>query len=155
VKNLKKFLVVTVAFVFVLAVSGCEKVEEGNYKEGTYFASVVDDYNGAKNTATAVMYVNEDGVIKSLTLDTTYTSGDVGSTKKALGAGYNMKTYNTAAAGEWYEQVEKLENAVVEAQGIDEITVGEDGTTDSVTGCTIKVSALMTVTEDVLTQAKK
>ena len=154
-KNLKKLLVVTVAFVFVLAISGCEKVEKGNYKEGTYFASAVDDYNGAKNTATAVMYVNEDGVIKSLTLDTTFTSGDVGSTKKALGNGYNMKTYNPAAVGEWYEQVGKLEKTVVDAQGVDDITVGDDGTTDSVSGCTIKVSALITVTKDVLAQAKK
>ncbi len=154
-KNLKKFFVVTVALVFVLALSGCEKVEEGNYKEGTYFASTVDDYNGAKNTATAVMYVDENGVIKSLTLDTTYTSGDVGSTKKALGNGYNMKTYNPAAAGEWFEQVQKLEDAIVEAQGVDSITVGEDGTTDSVSGCTVKVNALITVAKDVLTQAKK
>lgn len=154
-KNVKKLFVVAIAFVCVLAVSGCEKVEKGNYKEGTYFASTVDEYNGAKDTATAVMYVNENGVIKSLTLDTTYQSGDVISTKKALGDGYGMKKYNASASGEWYEEVEKLENAVIKAQGVDKITVDNDGYTDSVSGCTVKVSALIKVTQDVLAQAKK
>ena len=101
------------------------------------------------------MYVNEDGVIKSLTLDSTYANGDVTSTKKALGADYGMKKYNATAVGEWYEQVEKLEAAVIDAQNLDDIKVDDNGYTDSVTGCTIKVSALITVTQDALKQATK
>lgn len=153
--SLKKFLVVTLATLCVFCVAGCEKVENGDYKEGTYFASIVDDYNNTKNTATAVMYVDKNGVIKSLFLDTTFTSGEVNTTKQALKDGYNMKTYNTAAAGEWYEQVNKLEKAIVDAQGLEDIKLDADGYTDSVSGCTIKVDALINTVKDVLNQAKK
>lgn len=152
--GLKKFLVVTLAGLCIFGVAGCEKVEKGDYKEGTYYASVVDDYNNAANTASAVMYVNENGVIKSLFLDTTYTSNEVVTTKKTLKNDYNMKTYNTAAAGEWYEQIEKLEKAIVDAQGLDDIKIDANGYTDSVSGCTIKVDALIKAVTDVLNQAK-
>ena len=55
-----------------------------------------------------------------------------GSTKKALKDDYNMKKFNSNAAGEWYEQVEKLEKAIVENQGLDTIKLNSDGTTDAV-----------------------
>lgn len=152
---MKKFLTVLVACVFVFSVAGCEKVE-GKYKEGTYNAEVVDPYNNEGNIASAKLVVNSNGEIESLYLDTTYTTSDgVKTTKKALGDDYNMKKYYPEAAGEWYEQVEKLEAAVVNAQGLGDITVNDEGYTDAVSGCTIKVDALVEVIEDVLNQAKK
>ena len=65
-----------------------------------------------------------------------------------------MKKYQPSAAGEWYEQVEKLEKAIVENNGVDFITLKDDSTTDAVSGCTIKVDALVEATKQALEKAK-
>lgn len=152
---MKKFFVVTLAVCCVFGLAGCEKVGSGDYKEGTYEATVVDDYNNEGNIASAKVVVNKDGKIESIFLDTTYkTSDGTETTKKALGNDYNMKTYYPSAAGEWFEQVEKLEAAIVENQGVDFITLKEDKTTDAVSGCTIKVNALVEAAKDAINKAK-
>lgn len=56
---------------------------------------------------------------------------------------------------EWYEQVEALEKAVVNNQGIDFIKLNENKTTDSVTGCTISIDGLYRALEKTLEKAKK
>ena len=151
---MKRFLVLTLAGLCIF--TGCEKVEDNNetkgaYKEGTYEGSYVDTYGGEENLATAKLVVNSDGKIESIYLDTEYQ----GSTKKTLGDDYNMKTYQPDAVGEWYEQVEALEQNVVENQGLDRIELNDDGYTDTVSGCTIKIDALYEALEDALNQAKK
>ena len=148
---MKRFLVLTLAGLCIF--TGCEKVEEGKkglYKEGTYEGSYVDTYGGEQNLATAKVVINADGEIESLYLDTEYQ----GPTKKTLGDDYNMKKYQPDAAGEWYEQVEKLEKAIVENQGTDFITLDKDNKTDAVSGCTIVVDALLGATNDALEKAK-
>ena len=145
---MKKLLIGLCALVCVVTVCGCEKV---GYKEGTYNGTAIDTYGGEENTATAKVVVNSEGKIESVYLDTTYGE----STKKELGNDYNMKTYNPSAAGEWFEQVEKLEQAVIDNQGIDFLNLDEDGYTDAVSGCTIKIDALYEALEDALSQAKK
>ncbi len=151
---MKKILLV-VLLSSMLFFTGCEKVTEtkGDYKEGTYYASVADTYGGGSNTAIAVIHVDENGVLKSVYLDATYTKDGVVTTKKALGDDYNMMA-NPSAAGEWYEQVEKLEAAVVEKQGLDGITLNEDGKTDAVSGCTIQIDTLYRALQSALEQAK-
>lgn len=149
----KKFALLCV-FLFALCFTGCEKVEKGDYKEGTYFAGVVDNYGGQNNVATAVVVVNKSGVIESVFLDTTYAKGDTVTTKKTLGNEYGMKTYNQSAAGEWFEEVKAFEKAVVEKQGLDGITLNSDGKTDAVSGCTIKIDALYKALEQALKEAK-
>lgn len=136
---------------------GCEKVVQptGNYREGTYFGSAVDDYNNEQNVATAVLYVGNDGKIKSLTLDTTYKSGEAITTKKTLGDNYNMKKFNPSASGEWYEQIDKLEKAIIEKQEITFLNLDADGKTDAVSGTTIKINALYEAINNALKQAKK
>ena len=57
--------------------------------------------------------------------------------------------------GEWYTQVEALEKNVVDNQGLDKITLNDDGYTDTVSGCTIKIDALYAALEKALKQAKK
>lgn len=148
---MKKIFYILMVLVSVTFISGCEKISEGLYKEGTYEASAIDTYNNENNTATAKVEVNSEGKIVSVYLDTTYN----GSTKKTLGDDYNMKKYNANAAGEWYEQVEKLENAIVEHQGVDFITLDSDGKTDTVAGCTIKIDALYEAVTKAIEQAKK
>lgn len=144
---MKKVLLSLCALVFIISICGCEKV---GYKEGTYEGSVIDNYNNEENTATAKVVINKSGKIESVYLDTTYH----GSTKKELGYDYNMKKYNPSAAGEWFEQVEKLEAAIVENQGTEFLNLTEDGKTDAVSGCTIKVDALVKAVNNALEQAK-
>ncbi len=144
--------VLLAVLVATLVFTGCEKVT--NYKEGTYEASVVDDYNNEGNVASAKIVINSKGKIESVFLDTTYMVNGVQTTKKALGYDYNMKAYNPNAAGEWFEQVEKLEKAIVEHNGLDFIELKEDNTTDAVSGCTIKVNALVAAAKEALNKAK-
>lgn len=146
---MKKVLVGLIALVLVVSVSGCEKVK-GKYKEGTYTGSTIDTYNNENNETIAKIVVDSNGMIESVYLDTVYQD----STKKTLKDDYNMKKFNPSAAGEWYEQVEKLEKAVVDNQGIDFLNLNEDGKTDAVSGCTIKIDALVRALENALVQAK-
>ena len=146
---MKKVLVGLIALVLVVSVAGCEKVK-GKYKEGSYTGSTIDTYNGENNETIAKIVVDANGMIESVYLDTVYQD----STKKTLKDDYNMKKFNPSAAGEWYEQVEKLEKAVVDNQGIDFLNLNEDGKTDAVSGCTIKIDALVRALENALVQAK-
>lgn len=144
---MKKIILSLCVVVMMLVFTGCEKV---GYKGGTYTGTAIDNYGGEENTATAKVVINSEGKIESVYLDTTYN----GSTKKALGYDYNMKKFNPNAAGEWFEQVEKLEQAVVENQGTSFLNLDSEGKTDAVSGCTIQISALVKAIDDALEQAK-
>ena len=149
----KTFIGLCALSMCVACFAGCET--KTGYKEGTYEGSATDVYGGQENTATARVVVNADGKIESVYLDTTYTTGDnVVTTKKALGNDYNMKTYNPSAAGEWFEQVEALEAAIVESQGTSFLNLDAEGKTDAVSGCTIVIDALVEAVDNALEQAK-
>ena len=150
---MKKYLIFVFALIVCFIVVGCEKVNSGNYKEGTYYGYVVDDYGGSKNVATAVVYVDSNGMIKSVFLDTTYVKDGVNTTKKALGSDYGMKA-RSEVKKEWYEQVELIEKKVVENQGISFITLDNDGKTDTIAGVTIKIEALYKALNNALEKAK-
>ena len=134
--------------------SGCGSK---GYAEGVYNGTAEDNYGGQENTATATVTVDANGKITDVYLDTTYTTSDgVATTKKTLGPAYGM--YGSAygsQVGEWYEQVEALEDNIVENQGLDGVELDTDGYTDTVSGCTIKIDALYEAVEDALEQAKK
>ena len=51
----KYFKIFLAVMVCVFLFTGCEKVNVGNYKEGTYYGSVVDNYGGANAVASAVV----------------------------------------------------------------------------------------------------
>ena len=146
---MKKIKLLT--FLFIAIVAGF--ILSSNvfaFEEGEYIGSVVDTYNNENNVATAKITINSKGKIESVYLDTTYQ----GTTKKELKDDYNMKKFNSKAAGEWYEQVEKLEDAIVEHNGVGFLELNEDGKTDAVSGCTIKIDALVRAVEDALNKAK-
>ena len=68
-----------------------------------------------------------------------------------------MKVGNSeygSAEYEWYEQVEALEQAVIANQGIDFLNLDDDGYTDAVSSCTIRVDALYNALKDALDKAK-
>jgi len=135
----------------LLVLVGCSN----GYKEGEYTGVASDSYGGQENIASAIVTIDSEGKITDVYLDTTYTTSDgVNTTKKTLGNDYNMIS-NPGAVGEWYQQVEKLEQAVVKNQGIDFLKLNDEGKTDAVSGCTIKIDALYAALEDALEQAKK
>ena len=147
--NLKK--VFGLLFVTIL-LTGC-----GNtLKEGTYEGKADDTFHEG-DVATAKITIDKDGKITDVYLDTTYTKDGVETTKKTLGNEYGMKVGNSSygsAEYEWFEQVEALEQAVIDNQGIEFLNVDEDGYTDAVSTCTIKVDALYKALEDALNKAK-
>ena len=106
-------------------------------------------------TATAKVTIDKDGKITSVFLDTTYTKDGVATTKKTLKEEYGMLSPYGSSVGEWYEQVEKLEQAVVEHQGIDFLKLDDEGKTDAVSGCTIKIDAMYEALSKALDSAKK
>jgi len=144
---MKKIMLVLCVCLMFLGSTGCEKV---GFKEGTYSGSAIDNYGGEENTATAKIVINNEGKIESVYLDTTYK----GTTKKTLGYDYKMKEYYPAAVGEWFEQVEKLEAAIVENQGTKFLSLDSEGKTDAVSGCTIEITALIKSVDNALEQAK-
>lgn len=143
-----KYLICVFALIFLV---GCS---QNGYKEGEYTGTAIDSYGGQENTASAKVTINSEGKITDVYLDTTYTTKDgVSTTKKTLGADYNMMS-NPNAAGEWFEQVEKLEQAVVDNQGVDFLNLNDEGKTDAVSGCTIVIDAMYEALENALEQAK-
>lgn len=136
-------------------VVGCGK--DNKLKEGTFEGSAIDTYGGEENIATARITIDAEGKITDVYLDTTYTKNGVETTKKNLGNEYGMKAGNSqygAAKYEWYEQVEALEQAIIDNQGIDFLNLDDDGYTDAISKCTIKVDALYKALEDALNKAK-
>lgn len=152
---MKKYLMVVALFLCLFTFTACEKVSsEGNYKEGTYLGTVTDSYGGSDATALAVVYVDANGLIKSVYLDTVYSKNDVLTTKKTLGKDYNMLVASEAKK-EWYEQVNLLESKVIENQGTDFLKLDDNGKIDTVAGVTMKVDALVGALNSALDQAKK
>ena len=159
---MKKFLIV---LIMVLFLTGCEiekerpQEEKGKYREGTYFGYAYDKSYDAY--ATAVVYVNENGVIKSVFIDSTYinkTAPTTTTTKKIVGPGYGMKTTSSKmgkieGGAEWYEQMGAVEKYVVEHQGLD-INLDENGKTDAISGATLNLKPSYEAIINALNQAK-
>ena len=179
--KMKKAVLTLLMVALIVIVTGCVKIGQNKYKEGTYF--VYDD----ETAYSVVMYVDSSGMIKSLFFDAVYAAncaqrGVLDSTctittKQALGDDYNMKAASPIEK-EWYEQVNAFADKVIEEQGIDWLefkyrVMGDDGKytftdtkpegseekdkvyTDSVAGVTIVVDNLHRLVNDVLEQAKK
>lgn len=159
---MKKSLLVLFLMLTLFAV-GCEKVNEGKYKEGTYLG-VKDtvDYSGNKFVTTALVNVDASGKISNVFVDVTYNKDGVNTTKKVLGDAYGMKETSKnqgviEGGAEWYEQIKVIEDKVVSEQGIDWLTFKEDEKTktDAVSGVTISVTDYHAAISNALEQAKK
>ena len=157
-KHAKKLAMVAV--LSTLALTGCSKVEEkGDYKEGTYFGYSEAESYGKMFYSTAVVYVNESGMIKSVFLDNTYSKDDKFTTKKVLGNDYGMKETSAnigviEGGGEWFEQAEVIEDKVLEEQGLDWVKLNDDKKLDGVSGVTITADTYVKAIEEALKQAK-
>ena len=161
---MKKFLTLCFVLAGLLMFTGCEKVEEsGNYKEGTYFGSYQYESYGAQYVTTAVIYVDSNGVIKSVYLDSTYTKDSVNTTKKTLGDDYGMKETsanigNIPGGAEWYEQAKSIEDKVIAEQGTSWVKWSDDAKTkldvDTISGVTISADSYINAINSALSQAK-
>ncbi len=156
-----KRILAVLALICLIGISGCTPVEEGIYKEGTYYGTALDNYGGENNTVIAVVYVGSEGLIKSVYLDTTIAKEELITTKKALGQDYGMKETSKNKGviengAEWDEQVKNLENKIIEEQNLDWINWSDSKktVTDSVSGVTIKINALVEAVTKAIEQAK-
>lgn len=159
---MKKILSLVLISLFVF--TGCEKVEEqGKYKEGTYFGYDEFESYGAKYVTTAVIYVNENGIIKSVYIDSTYNKDSVNTTKKVLGDDYAMKETSSnigviSGGAEWYEQVLKIEEKVIAEQGLDWVKWTDNEKTkldlDTISGVTITADSYINAVSNALNGAK-
>ena len=158
---MKKILLSFVTLVGLFTLAGCEKVNKGEYKEGTYFGSVEYESYGAKYVTTATVYVDENGLIKSVFIDSTYNKDNVSTTKKTLKDAYGMKETSKNIGvipngAEWYEQVEVIEKKIVEEQNLDGVKWSDAEKTklDSVSGVTITADTYIKAVEKALELAK-
>ena len=161
---MKKFLTLCIALVGLFIITGCEKVEEkGSYKEGTYFGSYQYESYGAQYVTTAVVYVDSNGMIKSVYLDSTYNKDGVNTTKKTLGDAYGMKETsagmgNIPGGAEWYEQAKKIEDKVIAEQGLDWVKWSDEAQTkldvDTISGVTISSDSYINAINSALSKAK-
>ncbi|MFA5407487.1 MAG: hypothetical protein WC343_01800 [Bacilli bacterium] len=154
----KKYGILLVA-LFVL-LTGCTKVG-GSYKEGTYLGSVQYESYGSKYVTTAVIYVDETGLIKSCFIDSTYAKDSVNTTKKTLGNDYGMKESSASmgtieGGAEWYEQINVIEQKIVSEQGIDWVSWSdaEETKLDSISGVTISANTYIEAVSEALNKAK-
>lgn len=160
---MKKLLTVCFVLTGLFIITGCEKVQEtGNYKEGTYFGSYQYESHGSYVT-TAVVYVDSNGVIKSVYLDSTYNKDGINTTKKTLGDSYGMKETsanmgNIPGGAEWYEQAKKIEDKVISEQGLDWVKWSDDAKTkldvDTISGVTISADSYINAINIALNKAK-
>ena len=152
-----KNLFLCLCMTSVLFFTGCEEVaEKGIYKEGTYFGYAQSESYGSVLTTTAVIYVDDLGMIKSVFIDSTFAQPEgTLTTKKMLGDDYNMKPASPIGK-EWYEQVEILEQEIVKEQDLKWIkwTDEEKTKTDSVAGVTIEIDDIYLAVNNALDQAK-
>lgn len=154
---MKKILI---SLICLLSLTGCEKILEGNYKEGTYMGSDTFTSYGKQYVTTSVIYVDSNGVIKSCYIDSTYVKDGINTTKKVLKDDYGMKETSKnigviEGGKEWYEQVKVIEDKVVEEQGLDWVKYDETGTKlDGVSGVTITVDSYIRATSKAIEQAK-
>lgn len=153
---MKKLFLSFIAILLVF-ITGCEKVEQGIYKEGTYMGFV----NEGESVTTAVIYIDKNGMIKSCFIDTTYTKNEVNTTKKVLGDDYDMKETSASigvipGGAEWYEQVKVIEDKVIAEQNLDWVKWkdAEETKLDSISGVTITANSYVKAIENALKQAK-
>ena len=87
---MKKALIVICALIGMFMFTGCEKV--GKYRQGTYFGYDSYESYGTNYVTTAVVYIGDDGMIKSVYIDSTYNKDGVANAMNAAWGGqWDMK----------------------------------------------------------------
>lgn len=170
---MKKALLALFLLVLVGTLAACG-AEQGEYTPGVYHG-----YTLGNEPSFAVVTVDENGMIAGVLIDSVYLKTDeaaavtwqgrtgpaegIATTKRALddGCGYDMHggAVDCQVPGEmmWWEQVDALGEAVVDAQGIPANWALEDGSfadSDAVAGVSITVDSYIDAIEDALDKAQ-
>lgn len=135
----------TVLFAAIVLLTGCGSSDK-EVKTGS--AQSAKDENGDYASAEVTMKGDQ---IEEIKLDEMKN----GTSKKALGSAYNMKS-ESKINKEWDEQVVFLEN-YIEKKGLDQLTLDEKGyakNDDVLSGCTINLKTLMETANEALKNAK-
>lgn len=99
---MKKIVISFVILFSIFLVVGFT-TNKGSYKPGTYYGYDIDISNKFENEARATVYIDDKGIIKSVSLDTTYPISHL----------MNNIT--------WYEYLEKIESDVIKNQNINSL----------------------------------
>lgn len=149
---MKKLLMLALAFV--LCACGGATVTTG---ETEY---VFTDYTSGLEQKVIVSVELEDGLISKVDIDETYTHNGEETTKRTLGADYGMKETSANIGriengGEWYEQVDYLQEALVGTDGtIDLDESGYATSEDVLAGCTINLTNIAAAVKEAVDKAE-
>jgi len=173
---MKKFVLA----LFLLGLVGTLAACGGTAEQGEYTPGVYHGYTVGNEPSIAVVTVDENGMIESVLIDEVYLQSEEGgeitwegrggptdgiaTTKRALddGCAYDMHggVENCSVEGEmmWWEQVDALGQAVVDAQGVPtdwSIVEGSfENPSDAVAGVSITVDTYISAIEDALDKAQ-
>lgn len=140
-------LVLVVAAAFFLF-----NINRSPYQDGIYSAQVAEFANsGWKET---VQVTIEDGKIAKINWDAIYKDDSIPIRKKQYSKSGLYGMLAAGASNEWYDQALAAEQFVLR-NGIDALSVSDEGYTDAVTGCTIHVSEFQKLVYECLEQAKR
>ena len=143
---MKKLLMLALAFV--LCACGGAVVTKGETKYS------FSDYNTGAEQFVEVSVELEDGKITKVEIDETYDVNGEKTTKKTLGADYNMKPASPIGK-EWNEQIAFLEEALVGTDGTIEIDASGYPTSEDVkAGCTINLYNIAAAVKEAVANAK-
>ncbi len=172
---MKKLLFLFLAFTVVVTLSACGRTEYGEYQPGLHLGYT----DGHQNTY-AYVYVDKDGYIADIFIDSVYLKVDedgplsweargnervgIATTKMSLdnGCGYNMwpaeDVVDCEVEGEimWVAQVRMLAEDIIENQGVPSYDINEDGDfegDDIIAGVTITVTGYIEAVEKALDRA--
>ncbi len=154
----KRVVKLFMIFLFVVTLfTGCEEVpEKGIYKEGTYVGFSEYDFANIKFTTFATVYVNDLGIIKSISFDSTYVDGNVATTRKKEKNSFAIDEKGEMTNISWDDQAKLLEKAILKEQDLNFIkwTNEEKTMTDSIKGVIVPIRDLYDAVDNALKQAK-
>lgn len=143
---MKKLLMLALAFVLCACGGGAVTKGSVEYK--------FSDYNTGAEQFVNVSVELEDGKITKVDIDETYDHNGEKTTKKTLGADYNMKPASPIGK-EWNEQIAFLEEALVGTDGTIEIDEAGYPTSEDVkAGCTINLFNISAAVKEAVNNAE-
>ncbi|RAP27432.1 FMN-binding protein [Brevibacillus laterosporus] len=125
--------------------------QSGPYKDGGYHAEQPEFEKDWKYTADLTVL---NGKIVAANWNAINEKGEADKKTQSKEGKYAM-VEKAKAQAEWHEQAAKVEQALIEKQDPAAITVNNEGTTDAVSGVSIKVNDFVKLAEEALKDAKK
>jgi len=125
--------------------------ERGAYKDGSYYAEAdsFDENSGWKETVNITVM---NGKIVAASWNGVHKDGGTDKVARSKAGEYGMKEKGNAAA-EWHEQAYNAEQYLIEKQDPAAIILGDDGSTDAISGVSIHVNGFVELAAKALANA--